>query len=157
MPNYFAFLLTRERVKASGSTGTLKLTTVKMRWAPTEESKAEDLSFDNDEETKASTTGKTSKDTAGSISKWRLKFDYVTSLRPKIENFRGDKQKPNYLNVVMASEPKHDDSVDELMDDAIQEVDKGNGSAKEPALFYLYTGVGSQSVVFKRGYSDLAS
>ena len=30
--NYFAFLLTRERVKASS--GTLKLITVKMRWAP---------------------------------------------------------------------------------------------------------------------------
>lgn len=30
--NYFAFLLTRERVKASS--GALKLITVKMRWAP---------------------------------------------------------------------------------------------------------------------------
>ena len=31
--NYFAFLLTRERVKANGA---LKLITVKMRWAPNE-------------------------------------------------------------------------------------------------------------------------
>ena len=34
MVNYFAFLLTRERVKANS--GALKLITVKMRWAPIE-------------------------------------------------------------------------------------------------------------------------
>lgn len=45
VPNYFAFLLTRERVK---STGLLKLITVKIRWAPNDDSKQEENSFDND-------------------------------------------------------------------------------------------------------------
>jgi len=42
VPNYFAFLLTRERVKSNGA---LKLITVKMRWAPNEEHK-NDNSFE---------------------------------------------------------------------------------------------------------------
>jgi len=44
VPNYFAFLLTRERVKANGA---LKLITVKIRWAPNDDLKQEDNS-DND-------------------------------------------------------------------------------------------------------------
>lgn len=84
VPNYFAFLLTRDRVKSNGA---LKLITVKMRWAPTEEQpKADDNSFDQDEESKTQT-----KPQARDDHKWKLKFDYVTSLGPKIENFRSDK------------------------------------------------------------------
>jgi len=45
VPNYFVFLLTRERVKANGA---LKLITVKIRWAPNDDLKQEDNSFDND-------------------------------------------------------------------------------------------------------------
>ena len=44
VPNYFAFLLTRERVKANGA---LKLMTVKIRCAPNDDLKQEDNS-DND-------------------------------------------------------------------------------------------------------------
>ena len=55
MPNYFAFLMTRERVK---NKGLLKLITVKMHWAPTEENKTDDNSFDDQdaEETKNAAT-----------------------------------------------------------------------------------------------------
>jgi len=102
VPNYFAFLLTRERVKSNGA---LKLITVKMRWAPNEELKPEDNSFDQDdqEETKAAgikAQAKEDRSSQGFQSKWKLKFDFVTSLGPKIENFWGEKQKPTYLNVI---------------------------------------------------------
>ena len=96
-------MLGRERVSSNGK---LKLITVKMRWAPVDEEIKHEDSFDQ-EETKASSSNNKGKDgeakTSGFQSKWKLKFDYVTSLGPKIENFREDKQKPNYLNVVMAT------------------------------------------------------
>ena len=49
VPNYFAFLMTRERLKSNGA---LKLITVKIRWAPNEDNKLDETSFDQDEETK---------------------------------------------------------------------------------------------------------
>ena len=111
IPNYFTFLLTRERVKA---TGTLKLITVKIRWAPSHELKNEEHSFDHDidgsrEESKnpAKARGEpTDRAQSGSgASKWSLKFDCVTSLAPKIDNFKGEKNKPAYLNVIEAVDP----------------------------------------------------
>ena len=45
VPNYFAFLLTRERVKSNGA---LKLITVRIRWAANEEHK-HDNSFEQDD------------------------------------------------------------------------------------------------------------
>ena len=77
----------------------------------------------------------------------------MTSLGPKIENFREDKHKPNYLNVVMASEDDDNDNFDydeDNNDEAIETEDQ------DSTAFYIYTGVGSQSVVFKRKYNDLA-
>ena len=94
IPNYFAFLLTRERVKANGA---LKLITVKMRWAPNEDSQKQDdeNSFDNGdlgiEESKANAKGNNEASDSKMASKWKLKFDYVSTLMPKIDNFRGDK------------------------------------------------------------------
>ena len=166
VPNYFAFLLTRERVKASGA---LKLITVKMRWAPNEELKQDDNSFDHDdlrEESKAAAAGKAqAKDEGraspakgGFLSKWKLKFDFVTSLGPKIESFRGDRQKPNYLNVIEAVEDNFGGEGDEF-DSGEDNDGNGDGDSGEPskqAVFYIYTGVGNQSVVFKRKYSELS-
>ena len=102
VPNYFVFLLTRERVKANGA---LKLITVKIRWAPNEDLKQEDNS-ENElaEESKALSKAKEDKSHSKQTSKWKLKFDCVTSLMPKIDNFKGDKQKPGYLNVIEALE-----------------------------------------------------
>ena len=120
MPNYFAFLLTRERVKANGA---LKLITVKIRWAPNEANHQHDDDDDehsDSEETKAAKTGGNKEDRAaagGFQSKWKLKFDFVTSLGPKIENFRGDKQKPDYLNVIEASEEIYPSDDEDDMDD----------------------------------------
>jgi len=113
VPNYFAFLLTRERVKANGA---LKLITVKIRWAPNEDHKQEENS-DNElgEESKtASKGGKDDSNQTKQSSKWKLKFDYVTSLMPKIDNFKGEKQKPDYLNVIEAAEEP------DFYDDAIE-------------------------------------
>lgn len=73
----------------------------------------------------------------------------MTSLAPKIDNFRGEKLKPNYLNIVEALE--EGDIPDEAFeDDAIQQ------EPQTEAAFYLYTGVGSQSVVFKKLYSEIS-
>lgn len=161
--NYFAFLLTRERVKTNGA---LKLITVKMRWAPIETNfhPDEDNSNESDngnEESKLGgkatmIAGKDDK-ANGSGSKWKLKFDYVTSLAPKIENFKGDKHKPEYLNVIEAAEEAYlsqeeDDDEDSNGNNRSDERDK----VETNAVFYIYTGVGSQSVTFKRQYSDLA-
>lgn len=157
VPNYFAFLLSRERVKSSGA---LKLTTVKIRWAPNEENKADENSFDQDiidqEETKNASSKQQTKDDRGGgfQSKWKLKFDYVTSLGPKIENFKGEKQKPTYLNVIEDTNGENDDFEDEMDDCNADERD--TAESQETAVFYVYTGVGSQSVVFKRSYADLS-
>ena len=58
--NYFAFLLTRERVKANGS---LKLITVKMRWAPNESIHQHDE--DEDEHSDSEETKTTAKVAGG--------------------------------------------------------------------------------------------
>ena len=155
--NYFAFLLSRERVKANGA---LKLITVKMRWAPNESSghheEDEDEHSDSEETKAAKTSGnKEDRSTAnGFQSKWKLKFDYVTSLGPKIENFRGENHKPDYLNVIEAAEevyPSDDGGEEDSMGE-----DNQDEEPESTAVFYIYTGVGNQSVVFKRSYSDLA-
>ena len=44
-------------------------------------------------------------------------------------------------------------------DEEEQAANQGNdeaGNSKESIVFYIYTGVGSQSVVFKRRYSDIS-
>ena len=118
--NYFAFLLTRERVKANGA---LKLITVKMRWAPNEantQNEEDEDEHSDSEETKAAKVGGSKEDRASSggfQSKWKLKFDYITSLGPKIENFRGDKQKPDYLNVIEAAEEVYPSDDEDDMDE----------------------------------------
>ena len=48
-----------------------------------------------------------------------------------------------------------DNSGDEEEQAANQENDEA-GNSKESIVFYIYTGVGSQSVVFKRSYSDIS-
>ena len=68
---------------------------------------------------------------------------------PKIDNFKGDKQKPDYLNVIEAVEES------DFQDDSNEDESKESEPQKE-IVFYVYTGVGSQSVVFKRLYTDLA-
>ena len=75
-------MLARERVKSPG--GVLRLVTVRVRWAANEELMKADGgaadSFEADEEeSKMASNGK--KDTIQQ-SKWKLKFDYVTSLGP---------------------------------------------------------------------------
>jgi len=105
VPNYFAFLLTRERVK---NNGILKLITVKIRWAPTEENKTDDNSFEDQDGEENKNAPSSNKQAGKDESKWQLKFDYVTSLAPKIENFRAEKQKPTYLNVIEAAAVEDD-------------------------------------------------
>ena len=73
----------------------------------------------------------------------------MTSLGPKIENFRSDKQKPSYLNVIESADADYD-----LDDDGMEENEESKST--EPISFYIYTGVGSQSVVFKRRYTEIA-
>lgn len=68
---------------------------------------------------------------------------------PKIDSFKGEKLKPNYLNIVEAVE--EGDIPDEAFDDDAIETQPMN-----EAVFYVYTGVGSQSVVFKKLYSEIA-
>lgn len=53
----------------------------------------------------------------------RLKFEYITEVAPKISNFQADKMKPGYMQV--------------LLDDTQK-------------AFYVYTGVGKHSVVYKQ-------
>lgn len=149
VPNFFAFLLTRERVKSNGA---LKLITVKMRWAPNEElTKADDTSFEQEEETKLGPKLQQKEDRGSFHSKWKLKFDFVTSFVPKIENLKSDKYKPSYLNVIEAVA-----AAEQLSNDECDEDLGGGNSSHEPVVFYIHTGVGSQSVVFRRGYNEVA-
>ena len=53
----------------------------------------------------------------------RLKFEYITEVAPKISNFQAEKMKPGYMQV--------------LSDDTKK-------------AFYIYTGVGKHSVVYKQ-------
>ena len=55
----------------------------------------------------------------------RLKFEYITEVAPKISNFRADKMKPGYLNILPSSD-------------------------NEDPAFYIYTGVGVHQVVYKQ-------
>lgn len=59
----------------------------------------------------------------------RLKFEYITEVAPKISNFQADKAKPGYL-VVLADEAEK--------------------------AFYIYTGVGKHSVVYKQTMANVS-
>lgn len=55
----------------------------------------------------------------------RLKFEYITEVTPKITNFQAEKQKPGYLSVISQSD-------------------------SDDHYFFVYTGVGKHSVVYKQ-------
>ncbi len=62
----------------------------------------------------------------------------MTSLGPKIDNFKGEKQKPTYLNVIEDTNTEQDDYDDE---EAAGDADLQK--TEESAVFYVYTGVGN--------------
>ena len=80
----------------------------------------------------------------------------MTSLGPKIENFKGEKQKPTYLSVIEDVAPSLDTDFDEDEPGEGAETAPTAKDPEEPVVFYICTGVGSQQVVFKRNYSELA-
>lgn len=128
VPNFHAFLLAKERVKA---TGLLKLISIRIRWAPnelTQEEEDDDDQGDILEESKAQKSGAAKQ--SHEASRWKLRFDYATTCMPKIENFKHEKQKPSFLTVVEATE-----EVD-------QEADASR-SIEQETVFYVYTGVGN--------------
>ena len=53
------------------------------------------------------------------------KFEFILEVSPKITNFQAEKQKPGYLSIVQ-----------KMISDELQ--------------FYVYTGVGKHSVVYKQ-------
>ena len=65
----------------------------------------------------------------------KLKFEFVTEVMPKISNFSGEKQKPSFIKVVSVADDTSEDGM---------------------TTFYVYTGVGIQSVVFKRKWDEVS-
>ena len=99
-PNYFVFMINRERLKANGL---MKLYSVKIKWA-TQDTKENDNSSDSDfggadkkktdemvEESKEESKAATLSKRKSGLPDLKLKFEYVTEVMPKISNFQGEK------------------------------------------------------------------
>ena len=100
-PNYFVFLINRERIKSSGF---MKLFSVKIKWAANQDPKEHESSSDSDfggnskkqtdemgeekdamkEESKQAAGESKKKSTTPDL---KLKFEYVSEVGPKVSNF----------------------------------------------------------------------